>query len=153
VDLNHELAGQTLNFDVELMALTKVRRRAAGIFYPSVFLAHFSTVLHCFGGWGLPAVGRFANVEQRKRGAFQRIKSELAVRPCHSTAMRHKHASLPSTASTAAQGDSLKKATFGAGCFWGPELHFQRIPGVARPLQPLASLVEPAAVSLHPSAE
>ncbi|WIA35526.1 hypothetical protein OEZ86_003952 [Tetradesmus obliquus] len=26
--------------------------------------------------------------------------------------------------------DSLQKATFGAGCFWGPELAFQRVPGV-----------------------
>ena len=25
--------------------------------------------------------------------------------------------------------DSLQKATFGAGCFWGPELAFQRVPG------------------------
>lgn len=63
--------------------------------------------------------------------------------------MRHKHASLPSTASTAAQGDSLKKATFGAGCFWGPELHFQRIPGVVRPLQALASFVGSSCVGLY----
>eukprot|EP00884_Botryococcus_braunii_P016469 jgi/Botrbrau1/3505/Bobra.341_2s0034.1 len=26
--------------------------------------------------------------------------------------------------------DELQKATFGAGCFWGPELAFQRVPGV-----------------------
>lgn len=26
----------------------------------------------------------------------------------------------------------LKKATFGAGCFWGVESHFQRLPGVVR---------------------
>lgn len=25
--------------------------------------------------------------------------------------------------------DSLQKATFGAGCFWGPELAFQRVAG------------------------
>lgn len=24
----------------------------------------------------------------------------------------------------------MRKATFGAGCFWGPELMFQRVPGV-----------------------
>lgn len=28
------------------------------------------------------------------------------------------------------QASHLQKATFGAGCFWGPELMFQRIPGV-----------------------
>lgn len=28
------------------------------------------------------------------------------------------------------QASSLAKATFGMGCFWGPELQFQRIPGV-----------------------
>jgi peptide-methionine (S)-S-oxide reductase len=26
----------------------------------------------------------------------------------------------------------LQKATFGAGCFWGPELAFQRVPGVVQ---------------------
>jgi Peptide methionine sulfoxide reductase len=33
-------------------------------------------------------------------------------------------------ASRASQGDSLQTATFAAGCFWGPELAFQRVPGV-----------------------
>lgn len=26
--------------------------------------------------------------------------------------------------------EKMKKATFGAGCFWGVELAFQRVPGV-----------------------
>ena len=30
------------------------------------------------------------------------------------------------------KGEGLQKATFGAGCFWGPELAFQRVPGVYR---------------------
>jgi peptide-methionine (S)-S-oxide reductase len=30
------------------------------------------------------------------------------------------------------QGDNLQTATFAAGCFWGPELAFQRISGVVR---------------------
>lgn len=32
--------------------------------------------------------------------------------------------------------DSLLKATFGCGCFWGPELAFQRVPGEAPPVAP-----------------
>lgn len=28
------------------------------------------------------------------------------------------------------KAENLAKATFGAGCFWGPELKFQRVPGV-----------------------
>ncbi len=28
--------------------------------------------------------------------------------------------------------ESIKKATFGAGCFWGVEARFQRLPGVVR---------------------
>lgn len=28
------------------------------------------------------------------------------------------------------QASHLHKATFGGGCFWGPELLFQRVPGV-----------------------
>ena len=31
---------------------------------------------------------------------------------------------------TYAQADSLQRATFAGGCFWGPELLFQRVPGV-----------------------
>ena len=29
-----------------------------------------------------------------------------------------------------AQASDMESATFGLGCFWGPELAFQRVPGV-----------------------
>jgi hypothetical protein len=38
--------------------------------------------------------------------------------------------------------DSLQKATFGAGCFWGPELAFQRVPGTQQ-RQLLSDLMSP----------
>jgi hypothetical protein len=41
--------------------------------------------------------------------------------------------------------DSLQKATFGAGCFWGPELAFQRVPGAVwhlnQYIQPCVTIV------------
>lgn len=40
-----------------------------------------------------------------------------------------KHLTFDVTLVDLTTADSLQKVTFGAGCFWGPELAFQRVPG------------------------
>eukprot|EP00878_Enallax_costatus_P007623 GHUV01007982.1.p1 GENE.GHUV01007982.1~~GHUV01007982.1.p1 ORF type:complete len:281 (+),score=55.70 GHUV01007982.1:209-1051(+) len=41
-----------------------------------------------------------------------------------------KHLTFDVTLLTLTPADSLQKVAFGAGCFWGPELAFMRVPGV-----------------------
>lgn len=43
-----------------------------------------------------------------------------------------KHLTFDVTLVSLTPADSLQRATFGAGCFWGPELAFQRVPGELR---------------------
>ena len=93
INLSHQLAGQTLNFDVELMGLTKVH-----LLNPAPLAA--LTLL-----------------------TLQQPASAATLTPLYPIGMLEK---------LCAQGDSLRKATFAAGCFWGPELAFQRVPGVVR---------------------
>jgi hypothetical protein len=42
-----------------------------------------------------------------------------------------KHLNFEVTLETLTQSSKLQKVVFGAGCFWGPELAFMRVPGEA----------------------
>jgi hypothetical protein len=48
---------------------------------------------------------------------------------CNPLQLAGKHLTFDVELLTLTAQDSLQKATFGAGCFWGPELAFQRVAG------------------------
>jgi hypothetical protein len=148
LDFNPQLSGKALNFEVELVKLTKVKLHpllfpCSFVYVHSVRCIVLITIMLCPIWRALSSVACcWASIrsfcwqrqffQQSSRlvqshadggvSSFQALPINFLAPTSLST---RQQCTLPHV-----QASHLRKATFGAGCFWGPELLYQRVPGV-----------------------